>query len=56
MGLRAIATDLGCVTLSGDVAIVIATKALHHSTGAVIEFALMYLTFPCHTGIYDGVG
>ena len=54
--LRAIATNLGCIALSGDVAVVIATEALHHSAGAVIEFALVYLAFPRHSSIYYGVG
>lgn len=54
--LRAIATDLGGVTLSGDVAVVVATEALHHSAGAVIEFALVYLAFPRHSSVYDSVG
>lgn len=53
---RAIAANLGCVTLSADVAIVVAPEALLHSASAVIELALMYLALPCHSSIDDGIG
>ena len=54
--LRTIATCLGCVTLSADVLIMTATEALFYPAGAVVKLALVYLAFPYHTGINDGVG
>jgi hypothetical protein len=55
MLLCTIAANLGCVTLSADVTIIVAPEALLYSAGAVLELALMYLAFPGHSRIDDGV-
>ena len=56
MRLCTIAANLRCVALSGDVAVVVAAEALHHSARAVVEFALVYLAFPCHSSVDDSIG
>jgi hypothetical protein len=47
---------LGCVALSADVTVIIASEALLHSAGAIVELALVYLAVPYHSGVDDGVG
>ena len=54
--LCAIAANLGCVTLSADVAVVVTAEALLHSAGAVVKLALMYLAIPNQSGVNSGVG
>lgn len=54
--LSAIAAYLGCATLSADVAVMVAPKALFHPAGAVIKLTLVDLAIPYHSGIDDGVG
>jgi hypothetical protein len=54
--LGAIVASLRCVTLSANVAIVLAAEALHHFAGAVVELALAYLALLRHAGVDDGVG
>jgi hypothetical protein len=54
--LRTIAACLGCVTLSADVAIIIATEALFYPAGAVVELALVYMAVPYYSGVDDGIG
>ena len=56
MRLRTISADLGCITLTSDVAVVVAAEALYYPIGAVIEFALVYLAFLCYTRVYNSVG
>lgn len=56
MLVRTVATCLGFVALSADVAVFIASEALLDSAGAVVELALVYLAVPNHSGVDDGVG
>lgn len=53
--LRIIGANLRRVTLSTDVAIVVATEALLHSARTVVELALMYLALLCYSGIDYGI-
>lgn len=56
MSLGIIAACLRGAALSADIAIIVAVEVLLHSTGLVIELVLVYVTIPCHSCIYDGIG
>jgi hypothetical protein len=54
--VRIVATCLGFIALSADVAVFIALEVLLDSAGVVIELALMYLAVPDHSGVDNSVG
>jgi hypothetical protein len=56
MLLSTIAAYLRCITLSADVAIIVAAEALLYSAGAVIELAEVDLSVPYHSSIDNGIG
>ena len=54
--LSTIAACLGCATLSADVTVMVAPKALFYPAGAVVKLTLVNFAVPYHSGIDDGVG